>query len=120
MKTKHINEILWGQITKSLETLSVHMNAKGQRVAFFAHENEAIHETVDTKTTVSYGFLIESQTDQRTRKLYFRKYDLSNKSLNDVKCTAYLEFLDVITGCFLITALSASDETLMKLSLNVK
>lgn len=116
MKDKDYNQVLKETLDNALESLSKHMIAKGQEVAFFLHENECLIEYTNETKTVSYAIVLEAQKVGKTKKLYFRKYDLTNRSLNSIKRQAYWELIDVTIGTFLLTAVVADDETLMKLS----
>jgi hypothetical protein len=116
MKSKVKVEVLKEAIERSLLVLSTHMVSKGIECAFFLHEKGDILEEVEGKNKVSYGILIEQQVPGKTRKIYYRRYDVTHKSLNDAKAIAYQELLDVFTGAFLVTAMQSKDEELLKLS----
>ena len=117
MKDKDVAEVLKSSIEQSLESLSKHLINKGMRSAFFLHEKEDIVEVIEDKKYPQYGIVLEAQTDGKTKKLYFRKYDTGVRSLNSIKRQAYQELLDVVMGTFLVTAVNASDEVLKNLSI---
>jgi hypothetical protein len=119
MKDKIKVEVLREAIERSLLVLSTHLTSKGIESAFFLHEKEDIKEKVEDKNEISYGILIEQQLSGKTRKIYYRRYDVTNKSLNAAKLIAYQELMDVMAGSFLITAMNASDEDLKKVSTGI-
>lgn len=117
MKDKEVAQVLKSTVEKSLESLSKHLLTRGMRSAFFLHEKEDIVEVIEGKKFPQYGIVVEAQTDGKTKKLYFRKYDTGVRSLNSIKRQAYEELLDVVIGTFLVTAVNASDDVLKNLSI---
>ena len=117
MKSKIHVEVLRENVERATLNISRHLQSKGEMIAFAVYENPCIQETVNDKIIVSYGILLESETELTgIKKLYFRKYDLSNRSLNDVRKQAFEELFDVLVGCFVTTAYTAPDELLKRLS----